>query len=141
MNIHFVGGDFNAQLGPGLGVERHSVGPHTLKESNKRGDWMKQWMMLQKFVAINTTYRKIHQKLIKVRTREGVEKQLDYILVNRKNLKHSRDAEANDMIHIGSDHRSVMEQFVIPAATKDRLSQKCITWREQHGSSQQIWEA
>ena len=139
-NDQIVGGDFNAELGPGIGVERLSVKPHTLKETNKRGDWMKQWLMLQKFVAISTTFRKTHQKRIKFRTREGVEKQLDYILVIRKNLKHSRDTEANDMIHIGSDQRSVMEQFVIPAATKDRLTKKYITWRE-HGSSQQIWEA
>ena len=54
MNIQIIGEDFNAELGPGIGVERHSVGPHTLKESNKRGDWMKQWLMLQKFVALNT---------------------------------------------------------------------------------------
>ena len=89
---------------------------HTLKETNKRGDWMKQWLMLQKFVAIHTTYRKIHQKLVKFKTPAGVEKQLDYILVNRKYLTHSRDAEANDMIHIGSDHRSVMARFVIPVS-------------------------
>ena len=26
-----------------------SVGPHTLNEGNKRGDWMKQWLMIQNF--------------------------------------------------------------------------------------------
>ena len=31
----------------------------------------------------------------------------------------SRDAEANDMIHMGSDHTSVMAQFVITASKKD----------------------
>ena len=31
---------------------------------------------------------------------------------NRKHMCCSRDAEANDMIHIGRDHRSVMAQFV-----------------------------
>ena len=39
--IQIVGGDFNAELGPGIGVERISVGQHTLNEGNKRGDWMK----------------------------------------------------------------------------------------------------
>ena len=34
--IQIVGGDFNAELGPGTGIERISVGPRTLKESNKR---------------------------------------------------------------------------------------------------------
>ena len=41
------------------------------------------------------------------------EKQQDYILVNKKYYKWSRDAEANDMIHMGSDHRCVMARFVI----------------------------
>ena len=35
---------------PGIGIERLSVGPHTLKESNNRDDWLKQWLMLQKFL-------------------------------------------------------------------------------------------
>ena len=35
----------------------------------------------------------------------------------------SRDAEANDMIHVGSDHRSVMAQFLITAPKKE-VSQK-----------------
>ena len=48
---------------------------------------------------------------------------MDYILVNTKYLSCSRDAEANDMIHMGSDHRSVMAQFVITAPKKEE-SQK-----------------
>ena len=48
-----VEGDFNAELGPGCGV---SVGPDTLKEENKRGDWMKHWLMFQNFAALNTMY-------------------------------------------------------------------------------------
>ena len=45
--MQIVGGFFNAELCPGIGIERLSVGPHTLKESNRRGDWLKQWLMLQ----------------------------------------------------------------------------------------------
>ena len=40
-------------------------------------------------------------------TPKGVEKQLDYIMINRRYLSCSRDAEANVMIHMGSDLRSV----------------------------------
>ena len=61
-NMQIVGGDFNAKLGPGIGIERLSVGPHTFKESNSRGDCVKQWLMLQKFVALNTVYRKTPEK-------------------------------------------------------------------------------
>ena len=38
--IPTIGGDFNAELGPGKGTERKSVGRYTLNESNKRGDWL-----------------------------------------------------------------------------------------------------
>ena len=122
-SIQFVGGDFNAGLGPGIGVERVSVGTHTLKEGNKRGDWMNQWLMMQNFVAPSTTYRKTPEKQVTHRTPKGVEKRLGYILVDRKHLPCSRDAEANDMIHMGSDHSSVMAQFVI-TATKKEVSEK-----------------
>ena len=57
-SIQIVGGDFNAELGTGNGVERVTVGPHSLKEWNKRGDWTKQWLMIQNFTALNTMYRK-----------------------------------------------------------------------------------
>ena len=33
-------------------------GRYTLNEGNKRGDWMKHWMMLQGYTALNTMYRK-----------------------------------------------------------------------------------
>ena len=49
-NIQIVRGDFDAELGPGYGVERVSVGQHTLNEGNKRGDWMKQWLMIHFFL-------------------------------------------------------------------------------------------
>ena len=35
--------------------------------------------------------------------------------MNRKYFRRGKDAEAHDMIHMGSDHRSVMAHFVIPA--------------------------
>ena len=139
MNNQIVGGDFNAALGPGIVIERLSVGPHTLKETNKRADWMMQWLMLQKFVAIHTTYRKIHQKLVKFKTLEGVEKQLDCILINRTCLKHNRDAEANDMIHMGIDHRSVMARFVI-SVSKQKDSTKRIHSLHGENNTDQVNE-
>ena len=36
-------------------------------------------------------------------------------------MKYSKDAEANDMIHMGSDHRCVMETFLINTPKKDGL--------------------
>ena len=72
------------------------------KREDKRGDWMKQWLMIQNFTAPNTTYRKkTHEKQASSTTPKGTEKQLDYILVDRKHVYCSRDAVANDLIHIG----------------------------------------
>ena len=60
--IPIIGGDFNAELGLGKGTERKSVGRYTLNEGNKRGDWMKSWLMLQDYTALNTMFRKTPQK-------------------------------------------------------------------------------
>ena len=40
--VQIIGGDFNAELGPGVGVEQTRVGQHTFNEANNRGQWMKQ---------------------------------------------------------------------------------------------------
>ena len=89
----------NLILGPGMGVERVSVGPHPFEEGNKREDWMEHWMMLQTLVALNTVFRKTPEKQVTYRTPKGVEKQLDYVLINRKYMSCSRDAEANNINH------------------------------------------
>ena len=56
-------------------------------------------------------------------------KQLDYILFDKKKtpMLQQRDAEAKDMIHMGSDHRSVMATFVIEGLDKRR------PWKTQTG--------
>ena len=56
--IPIIGGDFNAELRPGKGTECKSVGKYTLNESNKRGDWLKSWLMLNDYSALNTMFRK-----------------------------------------------------------------------------------
>ena len=77
---------------------------------------MKQWLtMMQNFTALNTMYRKTLGKQSSYRSPKGTEKQIEYIFFNRRHLKYSKDAEANDMIHMGSDHRCVMATFVINA--------------------------
>ena len=99
--IPIIGGDFNAELGPGKGTERKSVGRYTLNEGNKRGDWLKSWLMLQDYTALNTMFKETPQKQTTFISPKGNEKQIDYILTERRHLKHVKDAEANDMIHMG----------------------------------------
>ena len=117
--IPIIGGDFNAELGPGKGTERKSVGRYTLNESNKRGDWLKSWLMLNDYSALNTMFRKTPQKQTSFVSPKGKEKQIDYILTKRRYLRNVKDAEANDMIHMGSDHRCVMATFLINMPGKD----------------------
>ena len=81
--IHIIGGDFNAELGPGHETECTCVGRCTLNEGNKRGDWMTHWLMLQRYTALNTTYRKTTQKQTTFVSPKGNKKQIDYILTKR----------------------------------------------------------
>ena len=113
-SMKIIGGDFNDELGPGEGIELSSVGYYTLNKANGRGEWMTQWLLENSFVALNTMYKKVPQKQVTYHTPKNVEKQLDYILTDRKHYPWSRDAEANDTIHMGSDHRCVMAKFEIP---------------------------
>ena len=122
--IPVIGGDFNAELGPGKGTERKSVGRYTLNESNKRGDWLKSWLMLNDYSALNTMFRKTPHKQTSFVSPKGKEKQIDYILTKRRYLRNVKDAEANDMIHMGSDHRCVMATFLINMLGKDTHTKK-----------------
>ena len=85
-SMKIISGDFNAELGPGEGIELSSVGHYTLNNANCRGDWMTQWFLDNSFVALNTMYKKVPQKQVTYRTTKKVEKQLDYILTDKKAL-------------------------------------------------------
>ena len=74
---------------------------------------MKHGLMLQDYTALNTMYRKTPQKQTTFIFPKGNEKQIDYMLTKRRCLRYNKDAEANDMIHMGSDHRCVMAIFTI----------------------------
>ena len=113
-SMKIIGGDFNTELSPGEGIDLSSVGHYTLNKANCRGEWMTQWLIENSLVALNAMYKKTPQKQVTYLTPKKVEKQLDYILTDRKHYSWSRDAEANDTIHIESDHRCVMAKFEIP---------------------------
>ena len=109
-----IAGYINAESGPGIGAERISVGQYTHNESNKRGDWLKHWLVIQNYVALNTVFTKRPDKQATCRSSLGKEKQLDYMLVDRRNMRHFRDAEENDMIDMGCDHGLVLAHFRFP---------------------------
>ena len=74
--IPIIGGDFNAELGPGKGTECKSVGRYTLNESNKRGDWLKSCLMLNDYSALNTMFRKTPHKQTSVVSPKGKKNKL-----------------------------------------------------------------
>ena len=71
-----IGGSFNVEVGFGKGTERKSVGRYTLNESNKRGDWLKSWLMLNDYSALNTMFRKTPQKQTPFVSPKGKENKL-----------------------------------------------------------------
>ena len=138
-SMKIIGGDFNAELGPGEGIELSSFGHYTLNEANCRGEWLTQWLLENSLVALNTMYRKLPQKQVTYHTPKGTKKQLDYILTDRKHFRWSKDAEANDTINMGSDHRCVMAKFDIPKENREPRRNKApptdldrITYEDEH---------
>ena len=85
----------------------------------QRGDWLKSWLMLNDYSALNTMFRKTPQKQTSFVSPKGKEKQIDYILTKRRYLRNVKDAEANDMIHMGSDDRCIMATFLINTPEKN----------------------
>ena len=65
--------------------------------------------------------RKTLGTLTHYRSPKGNEKQIDYINIKGGHLKYNKGAEANDMIHMGSDPGCVMATFVITTPKKDGL--------------------
>ena len=108
--MKIIGWDFNAELGPCEGVTGLQALVITrLTDHNCRGEWLAQWLLEKGMVALNTTCRKPLQKQVTYKTLKGFEKQLDYIMRDRNHYSWSRDAEANYIIHMGSDHRYVWQ--------------------------------
>ena len=120
-NMCIIEGDFNAELGQGIGGEKLSVGQSTLKEANKR----RMAETMAEFEGTLGTQHHVQKKTkakqATCRTPDGCEKQLDHILVNRRYRWFSKDVEANDMTQMGGDHRRVLAHFVIPAQNKNVL--------------------
>ena len=57
-NMKIIGGDFNAELGPGVGVELTCVGHYTLNKATCRGEWMTQWLLEKRMVAFEHNVQK-----------------------------------------------------------------------------------
>ena len=85
-----------------------------MNKANCRGEWMTQWLLENSFVALNTMCKKIPPKQVTYLTPKNGQKQLDYILTDRKHYSRSKDAEANDTVHTGSDHRRATAKFETP---------------------------
>ena len=79
---------------------------------------MTRWLLENRLVAVNTMYQKVPQKQVTYRSPKNDEKQLDYVLLDRKHQSWSNHAESTDILHMGSDHRCVMAKFEITEAKR-----------------------
>ena len=86
----------------------------TLNKANCRGEWLTQWLLENKLVALNTMYKNIPQKQLTYHTPKNRLKKLKYVLTDRKHYSWSKDAEPNDTNHMGSDHRCLIAKFESP---------------------------
>ena len=75
--------------------------------------------MITHYSALNTMFRKTPYNLTSFVSPKGKEKQIDYILTKRIDLRNVKDVEVNDMIHMGSDHRCIMATFLINTSGKN----------------------
>ena len=69
-------------------------------------------------------FRKAPHKQTSFVSPKGKEQQIDCILTKRRYLRNVKDAEANEMIHMGSDHRCIMATFLINTPGKDTHARK-----------------
>ena len=76
--------------------------------------------MLNDYSALNTMFRKTPHKQTSFVSPKGKKKnKLTTSLTKRRYLRNVKDAEANDMIHMGSDHRCIMATFLINTPGKN----------------------
>ena len=80
------------------------------------------------FIVLHKNMRSMHLSEPK-----GNEKHIDDILTKRRYLKYNKDAEANDMIHMGSDHRCVMATFMI--TTPEKSSHCKTNWKTRYNKA------
>ena len=62
--------------------------------------------------------KKTHGKQHTFRSMSGKDKQPDYVFIDKRSIRYCTDAEANDMFHLESDHRSVAAHFRFPRVKK-----------------------
>ena len=90
--------------------------------------------------AWNTMYKKIPKKQVTYHTPKGGKKQLDYILTDWKHYFWSEDAEANDTIVMGSDHRCIMAKFEIPKKKDTSSQQSALSWDWKRYMRRWTWD-
>jgi len=103
-----LGSDCNAQVG-GYNEQddSRSVGRYGLEPGNTRGQWLKSWAAVNNMVITNTHFKKLPHKVSTYLSPAKVEKQLDYILVDRKFWKTVTNVESTNAVDLGSDHKSL----------------------------------
>lgn len=120
-----LGADFNAQVGSwadGSGLS--SLGRHGMGIQSSRGQWLASWADAQNLKIVNTFFRKLDDKLYTYTSTQGIEKQLDYILVDKSIFGKVFDVDAGNLLDLGSDHRSLICRSRSRPSQRKRKRQK-----------------
>jgi len=108
-NVTLKGGDFNAKLGRNDGV-KHSF--HT--ETNRNREWLKDFLIENKFVCLNMVYQKRVGKKWTFTYPNGSNAQIDLILINKKWVNCAIDCEPfSSFSTLSSDHRIISAKITL----------------------------
>ena len=117
-NMLIIGGDFNSHLGK-LDSFKNSF----QQQTNRNGSKMKDYLLANNLVCLNTTFMKRIGQLWTHKSPNGSHAQLDYILINRKWRNSAKNCRAyNSFVSVSSDHRIVTAQISLTLRANKKKS-------------------
>eukprot|EP00959_Pyramimonas_sp_CCMP1952_P336955 7056127-Pyramimonas_sp.AAC.1 len=83
--MSLVGADCYARVGQATEDDDHiTIGHHGLADVNARGQWLKQWAAHSRLRLANEFFRKQPGQLCAYTSPQGVQRQIDFVLTNRR---------------------------------------------------------
>lgn len=106
-NVILIGGDFNAKLG---NTDSFQNSFHA--ETNRNGEWLKDFLIENKLVCLNTLYQKRTGKKWTFTYPNGTNAQIDFILINKKWVNCALNCEPfSSFSSLSSDHRIIIAKI------------------------------
>jgi exonuclease III len=120
-----LGGDMNAVVGRSRPGEEPIVGPHGFGSRNARGEWLTNWAGLQDLAFTNSFFSTPDGERWSYSS-GGVQRLIDCILVDQKARDQITEANIEDTIGIGADHRTATASLILDDLTTNQPKNKKI---------------